>query len=183
VKRVLLLVPVVASACLLAAGSASSNPAFAGQCGIRAQQTVWGEYGWPSLLPILAKPGTLLAATTRSRVDYAAAARRRGAATYAFDLKMPHKVGTPTAPADPATIEAASEDEYQRAVVRTGGCATPLIVENELFGASIPTPWSAPTAQYRANVLAFLQDLAAKGAHPVLLINKSPFAGSSDVVA
>ena len=181
-KRVLLLVPVVASACLLAAGSASSNPAFAGQCGIRAQQTVWGEYGWPSLLPILAKPGTLLAATTRSRTDYAAAARRRGAATYAFDLKMPHKVGTPTAPADPATIEAASEDEYQRAVLRTGGCATPLIVENELFGASIPTPWSAPTAQYRANVLAFLQDLAAKGAHPVLLINKSPFAGSSDAV-
>ncbi len=181
-KRVLLLVPVVASACLLAAGSASSNPAFAGQCGIRAQQTVWGEYGWPSLLPILAKPGTLLAATTRSRTDYAAAARKRGAATYAFDLKMPHKVGTPTAPADPSTIEAAAEDEYQRAVVRTGGCATPLIVENELFGASIPTPWSTSTAQYRVNVLAFLQDLAAKGAHPVLLINKSPFAGSSDAV-
>jgi hypothetical protein len=182
VKRVLLLVPVVASACLLAAGSASSNPVFAGQCGIRAQQTVWGEYGWPSLLPILAKPGTLLAATTRSRTDYAAAARKRGAATYAFDLKMPHKVGTPTAPADPSTLEAAAEDEYQRAVVRTGGCATPLIVENELFGASIPTPWSALTAQYRANVLEFLQDLAAKGAHPVLLINKSPFAGSTDAV-
>jgi hypothetical protein len=182
VKRVLLLVPVVASACLLAAGSASSNPVFAGQCGIRAQQTVWGEYGWPSLLPILAKPGTLLAATTRSRADYAVAARKRGAATYAFDLKMPHKVGTPTAPADPSTLEAAAGDEYQRAVVRAGGCATPLIVENELFGASIPTPWSAPTAQYRANVLAFLQDLAAKGAHPVLLINKSPFAGSSDAV-
>jgi hypothetical protein len=183
VKRVLLLVPVVASACLLAAGSASSNPVFAGQCGIRSQQTVWGEYGWPSLLPILAKPGTLLAATTRSRADYAAAARKRGAATYAFDLKMPHKVGTPTAPADPSTIEASAEDEYQRAVVRSGGCATPLIVENELFGASIPTPWSALTAQYRANVLAFLQDLAAKGAHPVLLISKSPFAGSSDAVA
>jgi hypothetical protein len=182
VKRVLLLVPVVASACLLAAGSASSNPAFAGQCGIRAQHTVWGEYGWPSLLPILAKPGTLLAASTRSATDYAVAARRRGAATYAFDLKMPHKVGTPTVPADPSTLEAAAEDEYQRAVVRTGGCATPLIVENELFGAAIPTPWSALTAQYRANVLAFLQDLAAKGAHPVLLINKSPFAGSSDAV-
>jgi hypothetical protein len=46
-----------------------------------------------------------------------------------------------------------------------------------------PDPWSASTAQYRANVLAFLQDLAAKGAHPVLLINKSPYAGSSDAVA
>jgi hypothetical protein len=92
-------------------------------------------------------------------------------------------VGTPTTPADPSTIQAAAEDEYKRAVVRTGGCATPLIVENELFGAGIPTPWSPSTAQYRANVLAFVQDLAADGAHPVLLINKSPFAGSSDAIA
>jgi hypothetical protein len=183
VKRVLLLVPVVTSVCLLAAGSASSNPEFAGQCGIRAQQTVWGEYGWPTLLPILAKPGTLLAATLRSGTDYAVAARKRGAATYAFDLKLSHQVGTPGAPADPSTIESAAENEYQRAVVRAGGCSTPLIVENELFGPTIPTPWSPSTAQYRANVLAFLQDLAARGAHPVLLINKSPFAGSSDAVA
>ena len=182
-KRVLLLVTVVVSACLLAAGRASSNPVFAGQCGIDAQQTVWGEYGWPSLLPILAHKGTLLAVTTHSRTDYAVAARARGAATYAFDLKFPHKVGTPTTPADPSTIATAAEDEYKRAVVRTGGCASPLVVENELFGAGIPTPWSTSTAQYRANVLAFLQDLAAQGAHPVLLINKSPFAGSSDAVA
>src|SRR5262249_18517601 len=134
-------------------------------------------------LPILARPGTLLAVTTHSGTDYAAAARARGAATYAFDLKMKNKVGTPTAPADPSTIEAAAETEYGKAVVRTGGCATPLIVENELFGATTPTPWSASTAQYRANVLAFLQDLAAQGAHPVLLVNKSPYIGSSDAVA
>ena len=173
----------VAAACLLAAGTALSNPVFAGQCGIRAQQTVWGEYGWPSLLPILAKPGTLLAATTHSGTDYAVAARRRGAATFAFDLKLSKKVGTPSMPADPSTIEAAAQDEYQRAVVRSGGCATPLVVENELFGAAIPTPWTASTAQYRANVLAFLQDLAAQGAHPVILINKSPYGGSADAVA
>jgi hypothetical protein len=160
-----------------------SDPVFAGQCGIRAQQTVWGEYGWPSLLPILAKPGTLLAVTTQSGTDYAAAARARGAATYAFDLKMKGKVGTPSAPADPATLEAAAETQYNKAVVRTGGCATPLVVENELFGAGIPTPWTDSTSEYRANVLAFLQDLAAKGAHPVLLINKPPYAGSNDAVA
>ena len=174
---------VVAAACLLAAGAAVSDPVFAGRCGIRAQQTVWGEYGWPSLLPILAKPGTLLAATTHSGSDYAVAARRRGAATYAFDLKLSMKVGTPAAPADPSTIEAAAQAEYQRAVVRSGGCSTPLVVENELFGATIPTPWAASTGQYRANVLAFLQDLAAQGAHPVLLVNKSPYAGSADAVA
>jgi hypothetical protein len=184
VKRVFLLVLAVVAACLLAAGRAASNPVFAGQCGIKAQQTVWGEYGWPSLLPILAKRGTLLAVTTRGKAgNYPAAARKRGAATYAFDLKMKFRVGTPTAPADPSTLEAAAEAEYQRAVVRTGGCATPLIVENELFGPGIPTPWTASTAQYRANVLAFLQDLAAKGARPVILINKPPYAGSSDAVA
>src|SRR5439155_25428194 len=113
----------------------------------------------------------------------AAEARKRGAATYAFDLSMKGKVGTPNAPADPSTIEAAAEKEYGKAVVRTGGCATPLIVENELFGAATPTPWAASTAQYRANVLAFLQDLAAQGAHPVLLVNKSPYTGNSDAVA
>jgi len=171
------------SACLLAAGSASSNPVFAGQCGIKAQQTVWAEYGWPALLPILARPGTLLAVTTQSGGDYPARARRRGAATYAFDLKMTEKVGSPNAPADPSTIQAAADAEYARAVIRTGGCTTPLIVENELFGASTPTPWTDSTVQYRANVLALLQELAAKGAHPVLLINKSPFGGSSDALA
>jgi hypothetical protein len=183
VKRVLLVVVAAAAASLFAAGSASSDPVFAGQCGIRAQQTVWAEYGWPALLPILAKPGTLLAVTTQSGGDYPEQARRRGAATYAFDLKMTEKVGSPNAPADPSTIEAAADAEYEKAVVRTGGCATPLIVENELFGASTPTPWTDSTTQYRANVLALLQDLAAKGAHPVILINKSPFGGSSDALA
>jgi hypothetical protein len=170
----------------MAAGSAVSVPVFAGQCGIETKQTVWADYGWPSLLPILAKPGTLLAVTTQfgiGGIDYAAAARARGAATYAFDLKMARRVGTPNAPADPATIEATADNLYSRAVVRMGGCATPLMVENELFGAGISTPWSASTAQYRADVLAFLQDLAAKGAHPVLLINKSPYGGSADAVA
>jgi hypothetical protein len=183
VGKLSLVLVVALSTCLIAAGAAVSQPVFAGQCGIRSQQTVWGEYGWPSLLPILAKPGTLLAVTTQSGTDYAAAARARGAATYAFDLKMKGKVGTPSAPADTATIEAAAQAQYNKAVVRTGGCATPLVVENELFGAGIPTPWTTSTSQYRANVLAFLQDMAAKGAHPVLLINKPPYAGSSDAVA
>jgi hypothetical protein len=183
VKRVLLACGVAAAVSLLAAGTAAPNPVFAGQCGIGAQQTVWADYGWPSLLHILAKPGTLLAVSTHSRIDYARAARARGAATFAFDLKFPQKVGTPSAPADPTQMEAKAEAEYYTAVARTGGCATPLDVENELFGAGIPTPWSASTVQYRANVLAFLQDLAAKGARPVLLINKPPYSGSPDAVA
>ena len=50
------------------------------------------------------------------------------------------------------------------------GCATPVIVLNELSGPGLVTPWSDNNAQYRANVLAFVQDLAALGAHPVLLL-------------
>src|SRR5581483_9588955 len=103
VVKVLLAVLVAVAASLLAVESAPANPVWSGQCGIAAQQTVWGEYGWPSLLPILARPGTLLAITNNTgSPDYAAAARARGAATYSFDLKLRSKVGTPDAPADPS---------------------------------------------------------------------------------
>jgi hypothetical protein len=183
VKRVLLLALAVASACLLAAGRAASDPVWSGQCGIQSQQTVWGEYGWPTLLPILAHRGTLLAVTQLKGSHYPADARARGAATYAFDLRLRDKVGTPTAPADPSTVAAAAQTEYQKAVAAAGGCTTPLVVENELFGATIATPWSASNAQYRAEVLAYLQDLATLGAHPVLLVNKSPYTGSAEAVA
>jgi hypothetical protein len=183
VGKLALVFVAAAAACLLTAGRAASDPVWGGQCGIAAQQTVWGEYGWPTLLPILAHRGTLLAVTQQKGSNYAADARARGAATYNFDLVLKEKAGTPTAPADPATIQAAAQKRYSIAVAATGGCTTPLIVENELFGAGTPTPWTTATAQYRANVLAFLQDLAALGAHPLLLINKPPFIGSSDAVA
>ncbi|HLY85058.1 MAG TPA: hypothetical protein VKO84_00875 [Gaiellaceae bacterium] len=182
-RKLGLVVVVAVLVCLLGAGRAASDPVFAGQCGIAHQQTVWGEYGWPSLLPVLARPGTLLAVTQQKGSDYAASARARGAATFNFDLQLKDEVGTATAPADPSTIAAWATKRYQTAVTATGGCRTPLIVVNELFGATIPTPWTAPTAQYRANVLAFLQELAAQGAHPVLLVNKAPYLGSGDAVA
>ena len=180
------MVAAVAAAALLAAGRASSDPVFAGRCGIGRQRTVWAEYGWPTLVSILAKPGTALAVSTagdgHSGDAYAAAVKRRGAATYAFDLKLNKKVGTPAAPADPSTVQAAADAEYEKAVQRIG-CTDPLVVENELNGGTTPTPWTTSTAQYRADVLAFLQELAAKGAHPVLLVNKSPYTGSSDAIA
>lgn len=183
-KKVLLVGLAAVAASLIAAGSAASNPDWAGQCGIASQQTVWAEYGWPSLLPVLARPGTLLAITNNPGTpDYLAEARARGAATYSFDLKLRDKVGTPNAPADPSTLEAAAESEYQHAVAHTGNCATPLIVENELFGVNTVTPWSPATAQYRADVLSFLQDIAALGAHPVILVSRPPFTGTSDAVA
>jgi hypothetical protein len=183
VRRVLLLVIAAASACLIAAGRAASDPVWAGQCGIATQQTVWGEYGWPTLLPILAHRGTLLAVTNNPGKDYPAEARARGAATYGFDLHLKQKTGSPNAPADPSTLQAAAAKQYQTTVARTGGCTTPLIMENELFGAATSTPWTDSVTQYRANVLTYLQDLAALGAHPVLLVNSAPYTGSSDAIA
>src|SRR5581483_2479657 len=38
-------------------------------------------------------------------------------------------------------------------------------------------PWSDNNAQYRADVLAFVQGLAAKGAYPVLLLPSKPYMG------
>jgi hypothetical protein len=171
------------AASLIAAGAAVSDPVFANQCGVQPQQTVWGEYGWPTLLPILAHRGTLLAVTNNPGKDYPAEARARGAATYGFDLHLKQKTGSPNAPADPSTLQAAAAKQYQTTVARTGGCTTPLIMENELFGAATSTPWTESVTQYRANVLAYLQDLAALGAHPVLLVNSAPYTGSSDAIA
>ncbi len=163
---------------------AASKPAWAGQCGIPANQTVWADYSWSTLLPVMARPGTVLALTNGdSQTDYSAQARALGAATYSFDIHLTQKVGTPDAPADPSTIEAAAQSQYKSAVGRSGGCSSPLVVENELWGATRVTPWSAPNAQYRADVLAYLQDLAALGAHPVLLLARSAYLGSPEAVS
>ncbi len=183
VKR-LAAVFVVLAASLLAVGSAPAQPTWAGQCGIPANQTVWADYGWSTLVPVMARPGTVLAVPdSNSTSDSAAEARGLGAATFSFDLKMQRKVGTPDAPADPATIAAAAQAQYQSAVSRSGGCSSPLDVENELFGPAAVTPWSAAKAQYRADVLAYLQDLAQLGAHPVLLLARSAYLGSPEAVA
>jgi hypothetical protein len=183
VKKVLLVGLAALAAFLLAAGRAASDPVWAGQCGIAAHTTVWADYGWPAFLKVMARPGTVLAVTNNPGGDYPAEARALGAATYGFDVHMKDKVGTPGAPADPSTIEAAANKQYQTTVARMGGCATPLIVENELFGAGNVTPWSTTYTEYRSDVLSYLQDLAALGAHPVLLIARSPYLGSSDAVA
>lgn len=169
---------------LLAVGPAASQPVWAGSCGIPASETVWADYSWSTLLPVMARPGTLLALTDgNGTTDYSAQARALGAATYTFNVSLKRKVGTPDAPADPATIDATAEKQYNTAVTRSGGCATPIDVENELFGAATVTPWSPSNAQYRANVLAYLQGLAQRGAHPVLLLGRSAYLGSPEAVA
>lgn len=179
------LVPLAAfSVALFAVGRASSQPTWAGQCGIPANQTVWADYSWSTLLPVMARPGTVLTLTSgEGTTDYSAEARAQGAATYSFDLQMRRKVGTPGAPADPGTLAAAAQTQYDDAVKKSGGCASPLIVENELWGAATVTPWSDSNTQYRADVLAYLQDLAQLGAHPVLLLAQPAYLGSPEAAS
>jgi hypothetical protein len=115
--------------------------------------------------------------------DYPAEARRavrpRTASTFISTKSWGRR---PSRPIPPRSRRPAQK-QYLTTVARTGGCTTPLLVENELFGVTTSTPWTTSVAQYRANVLAYLQDLAALGAHPVLLVNKSPYTGSSEAVA
>src|SRR2546423_1860403 len=102
--------------------------------------------------------------------------RAAGTATVYFDLHLNNRIGTTTKPADP-TLLAQRAKTLVAFAAQQSGCATPVIVENELAGPNLVTPWSDNNAQYRANALIFLQQLASLGAHPVLLIPKSPYTG------
>jgi hypothetical protein len=174
----LLLLLVVAS--VLGVGSAAGAPPraatpapYAGTCGIPATQPVWFEFGQPYLQPIFGQPGVVVGTSTG---DWPAQMRALGAATVYFDLNLKNRVGTPTAPTATSTMADRAQKLMTFAVQQTG-CATPVIVFNELSGPGLVTPWSDTNAQYRANVLALLQDIAALGAHPVLLIPAAAYTG------
>jgi hypothetical protein len=59
----------------------------------------------------------------------------------------------------------------------SSGCTQPVIAENELNGANLVTPWTANNAQYRRNVLIYMQTLSALGARPVILVPSAPYMG------
>src|SRR6476646_7991400 len=145
----------------------------AANCELPAKAPMWVDYAGHDA-PITPKPGLVLAVSSGTVVP--AAMRAAGAATIFFDLHLNDRVGTPSAPADPATIAAKAKREFDFAVQVTG-CTAPLIAENELFGAQTPTPWTATNAQYRANVLALLQQLKALGATPAITIANPPYTG------
>jgi hypothetical protein len=102
--------------------------------------------------------------------------RQTGAGTIYWENKLGGVVGTTMAPADPSVIDDRAQALFDRASARSG-CATPLLALNELNGAGTTTPWSPTNAQYRANVLQLLRDLASKGARPFLLVNSEPYTG------
>jgi hypothetical protein len=142
-------------------------------CGLPATHPLWIDYAGHDA-PIVPKPGMILAVSSGTVVP--AQMRAAGAATIFFDLHLNDRVGTTVAPADPATIADKAKRLFDFAVQVTG-CATPLIAENELFGAQTQTPWSATNAQYRANVLALLEQLKALGATPAITIANPPYTG------
>ena len=158
-----------------AAAHAAAPASYAGQCGIPASQPVWADFGWqdPQFNPIFGKSGIVVGISSGT---YPAQIRATGAATVYFDLNFKNRVGTTTAPANPSLISGRVKTFFAFAQQQTG-CATPVIVLNELSGPGLVTPWSDNNAQYRANVLAFVQGLSALGAHPVLLLPSKPYTG------
>jgi hypothetical protein len=167
-----LLVALVAAAAALAGAPTALGDA----CGLPDSGPLWVDFAGHDA-PVPAKPGMILAVA--SGTDTPAQMRAQGAATVLFDLNFNKRVGTTSSPADPSTLDTRAKALFDYAVSVTG-CQTPMIAENELFGAQTPTPWSTTNAQYRANVLQFLTALSNLGARPLLSIANPPFTASDD---
>ena len=170
-KRALLGVIALVFVALLP-GQAHASPS--GTCGLPETKPLWIEYSEGSVgfrQDIFTKPG-IVVGTSGTAVP--AALRKGGAQTVYWLMKLGSIVGTTTAPADPATIDPAAQKLFDQAAA-SSGCSTPYIALNELNGASTTTPWTATNAQYRANVLELMRQLAAKGARPFLLVNSTPY--------
>jgi hypothetical protein len=149
-------------------------PAYAGTCGLPQVSPMWIDYGWPDLSSTFARPGVVVTSTGGGFTDQMKAA---GVPAVFFDLNFKNRVGQPATPTDPSTMVDRANRLFDYAVTQVG-CPTPTIVENELFGAGLVTPWSESNATYRTNVLTFLQQLASRGAHPVLLVNSPPYTAN-----
>ncbi len=167
-----LLVVLVAAA--VAAAAFSPGRAEARECGLPDTTPMWVDFVDSPFWQVFARPGVVAAVAD---AILPAKLRAAGVPTVRLDLYLKKRVGTPTAPLDPATVVANANRLLDYTVTNTA-CATPTLVENELFGAKLATPWSESYQRYRDNVLLFLRTLAARGAHPVLLLNSNPFVAS-----
>lgn len=164
-----------AAAAFLALAGTTGAPAkrLAANCVLPSKTPVWLDFadGSVPFWNLFAKPGVVAMA---SNLLFPPKLRAGGAQTVYFDLYLNRRVGTPSAPADPAGIVAKADKFYDYAA-QAMDCSNPVIAENELFGSWLATPWSATNAQYRANVLTFLQRLKERGAQPWLLVNRAPY--------
>jgi hypothetical protein len=171
VRRFLLLLVALAAVAALP-GRALAD----GECApLPAKKPVWIDFadGSVPFWQEFARPGVVAAA---SNLIFPSKLRAAGAQTVFWDMYLNKRIGQPSSPVDSATTLAKANRLFDAAVA-SSACSTPFIAENELFGASLPTPWSVTNAQYRANVLLYLQTLAARGAHPYLLVSSRPYTG------
>jgi hypothetical protein len=175
VKRLSLLLLLAVAGLTASARPAAPEAATGEPCALPPTQPVWIDFadGSVPFWEQFAKPGIVAAA---SNFIFPPQIRARGAKTVYFDLNLTRRTGTPTEPADPASVADRASRLYTYAS-NAMACPKPVIAENELQGASTLTPWSVSNAQYRANVLIFLRTLAARGAKPVLLVSSVPYTG------
>jgi hypothetical protein len=170
VRRLLL----IALAACAAIGFAPNRAAASSTCGIPNQGTLWIDFAATTQYwQIFAKPG-LIAAT--SNFIYPELIRSYGAKIISWDMHLNRRVGTPLQPFDPSIVIERANRMYEAASMSLG-CSKPVIAENELNGANLITPWSATNAQYRRDVMIYVQTLAARGAKPVLLVPSEPYMG------
>ncbi len=162
----------IALSCL-AGAAVVPHAARAAACGLPDASPAWVEFSDGSVQfrdQIFGRTG-VIAATRGTAV--AGSLRARGAKTIYWEMNLDRFVGKPDTPADPATITTAADRLFDAAAA-SSACSTPWIALNELLRPTEPTPWSALTAQYRSDVLSFLQRLAARGARPFLLVPSNP---------
>ena len=177
-KRLGVLVAVVVSLAL-AGGKGAPAQQLQANCSLfdGKASPLWLDFadGSVPFWSLFAKPGVTALA---SNLIFPPKLREAGAETAYFDLYLNRRVGTTSAPADPATIVDKANKLYEYAV-QSMDCSNPVIAENELFGSWLAVPWSKTNAQYRANVLLFLQTLRQRGAQPWLLVNRAPYTDGS----
>ncbi len=166
----------------VAAGLGQASPAarvpagIGGVCGLSDQRPLWLDYAEGSVSfrnDVFGRPGVI--AATSGTVN-AADLRARGAQTVYWWMKLNRVAGTPSAPTDAATVAAGITEIVDKAIAATE-CPTPIVVLNELNSAGSTTPWTPTNERYRANVLQVLKGIAARGAHPLLLLSARPYTG------
>lgn len=167
-----LLVGLLQSAQAAPSRHAAKAPAKS-ECGLPTKRPLWIDFGDGSVpfWELFAQPGLVSAA---ANFRYPPQIRARGGNTIYFDLNFHRRLGSPAKPKPlDEVLESANRLFFYAAA--SSGCDKPWIALNELFGASLPTPWSATNTVYRANVLAFIKVLAEHGAHVFLLVNSKPY--------
>ncbi len=147
--------------------------AQARQCGLPNQSPLWIDFADGSVpyWPMFARPGVIAAA---ANFIFPPQLRALGAKTVYWDMYLRQRIGTPSNPKDPAEVRDWADRVFYRAVA-SSACATPWIALNEMWGSNLATPWSPTNAQYRQNVILFVQRLTELGAHPFLLLSTRPF--------